>query len=377
MPQTISVLLVSPLPPPVGGIATWTVNVTNYHKSLESPVIYLSHCDSSSKGRRITSRSSFARIYVGIINSFKIYKRVRKHIKNKPDVIHLVSSASFSVLKDLLIIRLAKRNKIPVITHWRFGRIPQLAEKNNWEYKLLSRIIKKSNRSIVIDLTSYNTLLKKGFTNVLQMPNPIAADVGEQSKILVDTYKVRPPGHILFVGHVVREKGIFELVEACTPNQKIDRLTLVGPYEEHIKEALLDIAKNRSNGSWLKFEGALNKPEVLEHMRAHSIVALPSYTEGFPNVVLEAMASGAAVVGTSVGAIPEMLDVKTEQTCGICVPHKNTEELKGAIEYASNNPAIMQTMAKNGINKVLASYTMEQVFNEYTQHWLNAVELKS
>lgn len=371
--QPIKVLLVAPLPPPIGGIASWTLNVTAYHKSLESKDINLTLCDSSSKGRRITSRSHLVRIYVGIINSFKIYQRVKNYIKNKPDVIHLVSSASFSLLKDLLIIKLAKRNSIPVITHWRFGRIPQLAEHNNWEFKLLRRVIQKSSRSIVIDLTSYSTLIKKGFTNVIQMPNPIAADVGHQTKALVDNYKKRPTGDILFVGHVVTGKGVFELVEACTPNQMVNRLTLIGPYEEHTKDTLLAIAKERNNGSWLSFLGALDKPEVLEKMREHSIIALPSYTEGFPNVVLEGMAMGTAIIGTYVGAIPEMLDVKSIHPCGICVPHQNTEELKKAIEYAVNNPKKMEEMAKNGLKKVLSSYTMEQVFAEYHEHWLNAL----
>lgn len=376
LPQPIKVLLVSPLPPPVGGIATWTVNVTTYHKSLESSDINLSHCDSSSRGRRITSRSHFVRIYVGMVNSIKIYKKVRNYIKNKPDVIHLVSSASLSLLKDLLIIRLAKKNKIPVITHWRFGRIPQLVEQNNWEYKLLCRVIQNSYRSIVIDLTSYTTLIKKGFTNVLQMPNPMAADVGQQSKVLVENYNKRPSGNILFVGHVVRGKGVFELVEACTQIPMVNNLTLVGPYEEHIKETLLGIAKARNEGSWLSFLGTLDKFEVLERMKNHSIVTLPSHSEGFPNTLIEAMASGAAAVATHVGAIPEMLDIKSSQPCGLCVPPENPQELKNAIEFAVTNPDTMEEMGKNGLKKALSSYTMEQVFAQYCKHWLTAASPK-
>ncbi len=367
--KLLNVVLVAPLPPPIGGIASWTVNVTDYYKTLENKEIALTLCDSSSKHRRITSRSQFTRIYTGIINSFRIYKKVKNLIKNKPDIIHLVSSASYSLLKDLLIIRLAKQNNIPVIAHWRFGRIPQLAEQPNWEYKLISKVIKKSKYSIVLDLLSYNTLISKGFTNICQMPNPISIGVANQCITVNENYQKRPPGNILFVGHVVKQKGVFELVEACAVIEKVECLTLVGPYEEHTKVALMEIAKKRASGAWLIFEGALEKSKVLEKMRAHSMVALPSYTEGFPNVVLEGMAMGAAIIATNVGAIPQMLDIESKQKCGLCVKPKNTEELTKAIEYAVTSPNKLQEMGQNGIKKVLANYTMQKVFSDYQKLW--------
>ncbi|MFS4492258.1 glycosyltransferase family 4 protein [Maribacter sp. 2308TA10-17] len=370
--QPFRVLLVSPLPPPVGGIASWTVNVTSYYESLQKSNLDLILCDSSSKGRRITSRSHSIRIYHGIINSLKTYWKVKKFLQEKPDVVHLVSSASFSLVKDILIIRLARRRGVPVITHWRFGRIPALIKKNNWEYKLLSKVIKKSTYSIVIDQTSYNALLKQGFNNVLNMPNPIAADVGSQTKTLVDAYQTRPSDAILYVGHVVRGKGVYELVHACVQNHKLNRLTLIGPYEEETKAALMDIAKKRNDGNWIEFLGSLEKSQVLEKMKAYSILALPSYTEGFPNVVLEAMAMGCAVVGTYVGAIPEMLDIETNHPCGVCVSHQNIEDLTNAIDLLVGNTSKIEVMAKNGLKKVLNSYSMERVFAEYLQHWENA-----
>ena len=85
---------------------------------------------------------------------------------------------------------------------------------------------------------------------------------------------------------------------------------------------------------------------------------------------------GAAIIATNVGAIPEMLDVKSKQACGICVQHQNTEELKKAIEFAVTNPDKMKEMGENGLKKVLSSYAMKQVFDQYKKHWLNAAALK-
>jgi len=367
------VLLVAPLPPPVGGIASWTKNVMTYFQALEKKEVNLQLCDSSNKNRRITSRSTLQRIYQGIQNSFRIYKQVKNSLVNKPDVIHLVSSASFSVLKDLLILNLAKRNKIPVVTHWRFGRIPELSEQKNWEYKLLAKVINKSAFSIVIDKQSYNTLVDNGFTNILQMPNPLAADLGEKTAYLKQNYVPRPVNELLFVGHVVVDKGVFELVEACTRIQEVKQLTLVGPYEIEIQNQLTDIAKERVNGTWLKFTGALDKVEVMKLMQAHAILVLASYSEGFPNAVLEGEGNGCAIIGSFVGAIPEMLDIDSEKPCGICVPHKNTEALEEAIRKCIANSAEVRSMGINGLNKVLNSYTMDKVFSEYVHYWKKSV----
>lgn len=364
--------MVAPLPPPVGGIASWTKNVTSYYQSLEEKEINLFLCDSSNKNRRITSRSTLQRIYQGIKNSFRIYTQVKLNLALKPDVIHLVSSASFSVLKDFLILRLAKRNNIPVVTHWRFGRIPELSQQKNWEYKLLSKVIHKSAFSIVIDKKSYTTLIDNGFTNVLQMPNPLAADLGKHTAYLKENYAPRPANKLLFVGHVVIDKGVFELVEACVGIQNVNQLTLVGPYETEIYNQLIEIAKKRDNGAWLKFTGALEKNEVMKLMQSHAILALPSFTEGFPNVVLEGLGMGCAIIGSFVGAIPEMIDHDTEYASGICIPHKNTDALQKAIKQLINEPEIIKRMGTNGLQKVLNSYTMQHVFSEYVHYWKKA-----
>lgn len=367
--KPLKVLLVSPLPPPVGGIASWTVNVLNYYNQSSKENIELALCDSSNKERRITSRSYFTRIYSGIINSLKTFNKVKKNLKHNPDVIHLVSSSSYSLLKDLLIIRLARRKNIATVTHWRFGRIPDLATRNNWEYKLLCHVIKKSTHSIVIDSKSFNLLKEKGFTNVLNVPNPIADELGLIAETIFHELKPRIANHLLFVGHVVTQKGIYELVEACKNSDKKIRLTIIGPYEEEVKQRLLTISENSKKGSWLEFLGALDKEEVLKHMKEHPILVLPSYTEGFPNVVLEAMAMGCAVIGTNVGAIPEMLDIGSETPSGICVPHGNTLALEEAINELIERPEIIQEFGRNGIRKVLDYYSMKVIFSKYCEVW--------
>src|SRR5690606_33278070 len=104
-----------------------------------------------------------------------------------------------------------------------------------------------------------------------------------------------------------------------------------------------------------------------------SIFALPSYTEGFPNVILEAMSMGCAVIATNVGAIPEMLAISSDKPCGICVPVKNVEKLTEAITLLISNPQKVEMMGRNGSERVLKYYTFNSIIKQYMSVWQNAL----
>jgi len=290
-------------------------------------------------------------------------------LKYKPTVLHITSSATLGLIKDIIIIRLAKLMKTPIVIHWHFGRIPDLARIHNWEWRFLKYVVRNSDSSIVIDQKSYETLLAQGFNNVENIPNPIPFDIEQRAKELLTQNSIRSSGKVIFVGHVIRDKGVFELVEACTDISEIQELIIIGPYEEDIKKQLITLAKRKKDGNWLKLLGQQNKDFVLYSMAKSQILILPSYTEGFPNVVIEAMAMGCAVIATDVGAIPEMINYGYKNPCGICVPPQNVEKLKGAILELIENPENANIMGQRGIEKVLCNYTLEKVVKQYLRVW--------
>lgn len=364
----MKILLITPQPPG-GGISTFAGYLIDYLRSNpDGNSVVL--CNASDKMRSIVSESTIVRIYTGIINSLRIYFEVKKIIKKeKPDIIYLTSSSSLALLKDQLIINHAKRLKIPLVVHWHFGRIPALATQNNWEWKLLCSAISKTTRSIVIDNKSFVTLKSAGFSNVLYIPNPVGSDFEQKSRELYESGTQKVPGRLIFVGQLIRRKGIYELVEACSQLASIKELILIGPYQKLTGNELLEIAKKRNNGDWLNLTGSLSRNAVLEYMQSSPILVLPSYTEGFPNVVVEAMSMGCAVIATDVGAIPDMLAVTTDSPCGICVPVHDTEELMKAILNLIQDPAKTEVLGKNGIKRILNNYTLSKIVQEYRSVW--------
>ena len=368
------ILLVSPLPPPVSGMGTWTVNVLTYlsenHGSFE-----FFHQNTALKLLRITNECIWRRVFFGIRESFRIIREFKINVATfSPSVIHLTSSGSLALIKDYFILKIAVRKRIPVIIHWHFGRIPSLKKLNNWEWRLFIRIIKKCSQSIVIDRESYNSMISAGFSNVSYIPNPAGTDIVLKVENLKNELNSRYQARLVFVGHVTRKKGVFELVKACVMVPEIKELVLIGPYEISTRETLQKIAMAKGNGKWIKFTGSIEREKVIENLLLSKIIVLPSYTEGFPNVILEGMSAGCAVISSDAGGMPEMIAASSDKPCGICVPVRNIEKLREAISLLINDPEKTQSMARNGIEMVRNKYTPEKVVVQYMEVWQKVIE---
>lgn len=365
----MKVLLLSPLPPPFGGISSWTVSFLDFFRSQPNGVDLI-HQSTAIKKRKITSNGYLIRLYFGIVESTRIIQEFKVTLKrNSPDLIHITSSASFSLIKDYCLIRIARRKNIPVIYHLRFGRIPDLYLRNNLEWKALCRIVRETSLSILVDNNSYNTLLKAGVKNITYIPNPISVEIQQKSLKIAVSKRSRRLGRLLFVGHVIRQKGIFELVRACARLTEVKELMIVGPCDETTKKKILDIAGTRNNGMWINLIGNTEREKVLEYMSESPVLVLPSYTEGFPNVIIEAMAMGCAIIATPVGAIPEIIEPTSHSPAGICIPPKDVESLENAIQELLNRDDRILAMGKSGIEKVFTRYSIQKVSEQYIAAW--------
>ena len=105
---------------------------------------------------------------------------------------------------------------------------------------------------------------------------------------------------IVCVGRVSREKGALDLL-AVAPTLHRVRVTLVGEADD---DTAPELAQMPDNVSWL---GPRPHDEVIDILRAADIAVCPSYREGFPYAVLEALAAGLPIVGTDVGGVAQMV----------------------------------------------------------------------
>jgi teichuronic acid biosynthesis glycosyltransferase TuaC len=134
---------------------------------------------------------------------------------------------------------------------------------------------------------------------------------------------------VIYVGRLVAEKGLRELIEAMralAATHPRSQLVVIG---DGPLRAVLDVAAADLPGR-IRQTGALPPDRVAAWMAAADIVTLPSYSEGHPNVIVEALACGRPVVATPVGGIPEVVD----EACSILVPPRDSAALARGLDEA-------------------------------------------
>ncbi len=134
---------------------------------------------------------------------------------------------------------------------------------------------------------------------------------------------------VMYVGRIDVRKGVRELVEAAVklhPNHPDLQVYMVGegPDSPQIAKAI----EAAGAGSYIHTRPPCLPNDVALWMAAGDVATLPSYMEGCPNVVLEALACGRPVVSTRVGGIPEIMN----DSCGRLVPPRDSTALAEALD---------------------------------------------
>lgn len=134
---------------------------------------------------------------------------------------------------------------------------------------------------------------------------------------------------LVFIGNIIKTKGVYELISAVNLMIKSGsdfHLHLIGngPEIENIKKIINtnDLQQN------VTVHGTVNHHEVVDLLQKCHALILPSYQEGVPNVIMEALACGVPVVATKVGGIPEVVNKDN----GVLINHYDDVEIVKGIE---------------------------------------------
>ncbi|NNK88864.1 MAG: glycosyltransferase family 4 protein [Flavobacteriaceae bacterium] len=207
-------------------------------------------------------------------------------------------------------------------------------------------------------------LIGHGSSNGINTEYFNSRQVSSQVKeTLITSLGLPPDAYVfVFVGRLVKDKGINELVEAFAQVSKAhDRcaLLLVGPREDELDP--LDDETNRIIKSNDKIFEVGSQKDIRPFVAISDVLVHPSYREGFPNVVLQASAMGLACIVSDINGCNEII---THGVNGLIIKPKDVASLKNAIEHAMADPDGMREMARNGPALIGKKYSQEYIWNE-------------
>ena len=160
----------------------------------------------------------------------------------------------------------------------------------------------------------------------------------------------------LFVGRIVKDKGINELVGAFKKlySEYPDiRLILVGPYEDNLDPISQESRDAISAYDDIVAVGKKMGEELLAYYAAADCFVMPSYREGFPNTVLEAGAMGLASIVTDINGSREII---VDGENGMIVPPQNEERLYQAMKVMLTSPADREKLAGKARKMIADSF---------------------
>lgn len=183
---------------------------------------------------------------------------------------------------------------------------------------------------------SYFDTLGIDMKKIVLIPNwlPAGVEIAEQSRCIIDNNKVR----FIFVAWLNREKGVGEILVAIKELRMSYsfEFTFVGSgkMEQTVREEI-------ENEGWypeVKVTGWQEHEKVMEYLSVSDVFVLPSYTEGFPNALLEAMAKGLPAICSNVGCIPDSV---INNYNGFLIQPHNVVDLKNAMKQYITNPGLI------------------------------------
>jgi teichuronic acid biosynthesis glycosyltransferase TuaC len=162
----------------------------------------------------------------------------------------------------------------------------------------------------------------------------------------------------IYVGGLVKTKGISELALACEPLLKTHahfQLVCIG--DGPSREELIALRSRVGRQDAVVLPGRVAPEQVPLYLRASDFLVLPSHSEGMPQAILEAMNCGLAVVATRVGGVPEaVIDGET----GLLVAPRNPGQLEAALQRMITDASFRLAAGQKGLTRVREVFDPER-----------------
>jgi len=287
--------------------------------------------------------------------------------RTRPDAVLLFTSVGASVMEKGSMAWYAKLRGVPALLFPRGGRLIDSFQRS-WVTRLVTRFAFSGSAKILCQGEAWRDFV----TGPLgRSPNdaPIVRNWTATPGLLeIGKHPVMPEAgvvvRVLFVGWLDREKGVLDLLEACeklAPDHKFE-LNLVG--EGNVSSLARKRVQQLGLTNVIHFSGWLNGDDLIQAFRDADIFVLPSWAEGLPNAMIEAMAARLAVVVTSVGNITDV--IKNGEN-GLLVTPQDVAQLQTALSRVIDDHELRMRLAYCAHELAASNYGVEPAVERICQ----------
>ena len=333
MTTPIKVLILVPYESALGGI-------TNYYTCLKPlfsvPVTYLQ------RGSKIQpfTESIHYKVTRIVLDTFRYVKCLRCR---EFTLVHLNTSLSIkSALRDIVYVVLAGFFKKKVIVFFRGWDVDQvqIIERNYLWF--IRKVFFKCEAIITLTEESKKSLVRWGFNRKIYLETTLVDDnlLAGFDFNATQLEREKSTLTILFLSRLQKQKGIYELLEAYKKlkmRYNSIKLVIAGSGTEETNLKTIELPQD------VELIGHVSGKSKLDVLKKAHIFVLPSYTEGMPNSVLEAMAFGLSIVCSRVGALPEIV---SDRRNGLLLPKIDSQSVFNAIECLIVDRILLRDIAE-------------------------------
>jgi glycosyltransferase involved in cell wall biosynthesis len=348
----LRVLILAPGIKPLGGV----VNVLNALIANFSEKI---SADRFLIGSRIRKSNIFRRIYITLRDCLRLLNHVKK---NKYDIIHVNPSiAIFSILRDglfMITLQLTGFKNIVVFIHGWNSLLFNKIKRNILLRLIFLKIFSKAKAIIVLGSYFKSELIDIGFrTDNIHILSTMFN--GEMFKTTCPK-KGKNNIKLLFLSRVIKEKGIFELVDAFEiVRNDFPELSLFIAGDGSDLDIISRYVSEKSLDDFVFFTGFVKNGRKVKIFFETDIFILPtSHGEGCPVSLIEAMAAGLAVITTRVGGIPDIIE---DDVNGILLNYPTASQIAAALKRLLNDRKFCNIIQDNNRRKAWEHYEAKTV----------------
>lgn len=308
--------------------------------------------------RPLDTRGGGNALYSFFILATALAKLAQGRFDGNLSGVHVNMAERLSLFRKSAVVVMCRALGIPVVLHVHAAQLPHF-------YRRLPGLLQRTTRW-VFSLTAVCVVLgeeaQRFITEELMVPRHrvevIINGVPEpshQRRVVAES----PIQRIFFLGNLLERKGVSDLLQALSlPGFNAMRLevTLSGGGDitaYQVKARQLGIA------NFVRFTGWADQQQVAQLMAQADVLVLPSYDEGLPLVILEALANSVAVVCTPVGEIPTIL---SDGVNACFVQPGDVSGIAHALQRVLNEPLLRQTLEQNGRRLYEEKFSFAQFF---------------